>query len=61
MRNTETYGLTGIEWNQGYGLKDTLRDEMRIEAKFQRSATDSSLMDILFDATEEQIEKIETQ
>jgi hypothetical protein len=59
MRNTETYGLTGVNWNDGNGFKDSLRD-LRIDAKFQRSATNNDEMELLFDATEEQIEKIES-
>ena len=56
--NTETYGITNLDWNDGYKLKDALRD-MRVEAKFQRSEQDSNQMELLFDASEEQMEDIQ--
>ena len=56
--NTETYGITNLDWNDGYKFKDALRD-MRVEAKFQRSEQDSNQMELLFDASEEQMEDIQ--
>ena len=51
LRNTETYGLSQMDFRAGMRFKDMLGEEFGIRARYQRNEWDPNRVELLFDAT----------
>lgn len=59
-RNFETFGVKDIEYSEGMKMKDLFEDQ-GFSVKFARTEEDNALVEIIFDATESQIEKAQVK
>ena len=57
LHNTETYGLSGIEYAEAMRFRDIIKKQ-GIFAKFQNMDSDKDKIEMLFDMSEEQCEKV---